>query len=112
MFCVPADFFLTVVYFPANSDYLFVSAAGKVHREPGANKSYQHLNEALSLVSSYKFLFRCVCFAGLRPDLSVSACCLAAAGRYTCSGSGSLCILSLCQVPLRVHLFATELYKP
>lgn len=57
--CVPADFFffLAAVYFPANSDYLFVSAAGKVHREPGANKSYQHLNEALSLVSSYKFLF-------------------------------------------------------
>ena len=82
--------FLTAVYFPANSDYLFVSAVGKVHREPGANKSSQDLNEALSLVSSYEFLFRCMCFAGSHPDLSVSACCLAAAGRYTCSGSGSL----------------------
>lgn len=105
-FCVPADFyfFLTAVYFPANSDYLFVSAVGKVHSEPGA----QHLNEALSLVSSYKFLFCCMCFAASQPELSVSACCLAAAGRCTRSGSGSLCILSLCQVLLRAHLFAAE----
>ena len=47
-FSVPVDlvFFLTAVYIPASSDYLFVSGVGKVHREPGANKSSQHLNEA------------------------------------------------------------------
>lgn len=81
------------VCFPANSNHPVVAGAGTIRGEPGANRSSQHLNEALSLVSWYQFLFQHVRFAGSQPDLSASA------GRCTCPGSGRLCSLSLCQVP-------------
>lgn len=50
---VPADYFFVEQEFSAQlTANLFVPGVGKRYREPGANKSSQHLNEALSLVSS------------------------------------------------------------